>query len=113
MAGSFQWDSLQHCWEWPGNVTIVYGWPRNPKCDGLVEQGNHMVGQLLGVQLHDYNELHDCNGKGDYAPGLNGFPAFNVSYDSQGQFPVYHSIIHRVENCKCVCMFIIFSFTSH
>ena len=27
--------------EWPGDVVIVNGRPRNPKCQGLVEQGNH------------------------------------------------------------------------
>ena len=32
--------------EWPGEVTIVNGRPRNPKCQGLVEQGNHMVEKL-------------------------------------------------------------------
>ncbi len=26
--------------DWPGEVTIVNGRPRNPKCQGLVEQGN-------------------------------------------------------------------------
>ena len=25
--------------EWPGQVTIVNGRPRNPKCQGLIEQG--------------------------------------------------------------------------
>ena len=25
--------------EWPGEVTIVNGRPRNPKCQGLIEQG--------------------------------------------------------------------------
>ena len=29
--------------EWPGEVVIVNGRPRNPKCQGLVEQGNFMV----------------------------------------------------------------------
>ena len=28
------------CKEWSGEVTIVYGGPRNPKCHGLFEQGN-------------------------------------------------------------------------
>ena len=27
---------------WPGHVTIVNGRPRNPKCQGLIEQGNHI-----------------------------------------------------------------------
>ena len=41
--------------EWPGEVIIVNGRPRNPKCQGLVEQGNHMVEKLLGVRLHAYD----------------------------------------------------------
>ncbi len=36
--------------QWPGEVTIVNGRPRNPKCQGLVEQGN---GKLLGVRLYE------------------------------------------------------------
>ena len=40
--------------EWPGQITIVNGRPRNPKCQGLVEQGNHMVEKLLGVRLHEH-----------------------------------------------------------
>ena len=39
--------------EWPGEVVIVNGRPRNPKCQGLVEQGNGMV-ELLGARLHEY-----------------------------------------------------------
>ena len=40
--------------EWPGQITVVNGRPRNPKCQGLVEQGNHMVKKLLGAHLHEY-----------------------------------------------------------
>ena len=40
--------------EWPGDVVIVNGRPRNPKCQGLVEQGNHMVEKLLGARLYEY-----------------------------------------------------------
>ena len=40
--------------EWPGQTTIVNGRPRNPKCQGFVEQGNHMVENLLGARLHEY-----------------------------------------------------------
>ena len=40
--------------EWPGQITIVNGRPRNPKCQGLVEQGNHQVEKLLGARLHEY-----------------------------------------------------------
>ena len=47
--------------EWPGEVTIFNDHPRNPKCQGLVEQGNHMVRKLLGVQIYEYDE-------GDYPP---------------------------------------------
>ena len=39
------------CKEWPGEVTIVNGHPRNPKCQGLVEQGNGTVEKMLGVRL--------------------------------------------------------------
>ena len=40
--------------EWPGEVVIVNGRPRNPKCQGLVEQGNSMVEKLLGARLHEW-----------------------------------------------------------
>ena len=39
--------------EWPGDVVIVNGRPRNPKCQGLVKQGNHMVEKLLGARLYE------------------------------------------------------------
>ena len=39
------------CKEWPGEVTIVNGRPRNPNCQGLVEQGNGTVEKMLGVRL--------------------------------------------------------------
>ena len=32
---------------------FVNGRPRNPKSQGLVEQGNHMVEKLLGARLHE------------------------------------------------------------
>ena len=38
--------------EWPGEVMIVNGRPRNPKCQGLIEQGNGMVEKLLGCRLY-------------------------------------------------------------
>ena len=34
----------------------VNGRPRNPKCQGLIEQGNFMVEKLLGVRLHEHNK---------------------------------------------------------
>ena len=40
--------------ECPGQITIANGRPSNPKCQGLVEQGNHMVEKLLGACLHEY-----------------------------------------------------------
>ena len=40
--------------DWPGEVVIVNGRPRNPKCQGLVEQGNFMVEKLLGSRLNEY-----------------------------------------------------------
>ena len=39
--------------DWPGEVVIINGRPRNPKCQGLIEQGNHMVEKQLGVRLHE------------------------------------------------------------
>ena len=30
--------------EWPGEAIIVSGRPRNPKCQGLIEQGNRAHG---------------------------------------------------------------------
>ena len=38
--------------EWPGEVMVVNGRPRNPKCLGLIEQGNGMVEKLLGCHLY-------------------------------------------------------------
>ena len=38
--------------EWPGEVMIVNGRPSNPKCQGLIEQGNGMVEKLLGCHLY-------------------------------------------------------------
>ena len=46
--------------EWPGAVMIVNRQPRNPKCQGLIEQGNGMVERLLGCRLYAY--------KGDSQP---------------------------------------------
>ena len=37
--------------EWPGEV--INGRPRNPKCQGLVEQGNGTVEKMIGVLIHD------------------------------------------------------------
>ena len=42
--------------EWPGDVVIVNGRPRNPQCQGLVEQGNSMVEKLLGARLFENKE---------------------------------------------------------
>ena len=41
---------------WQGHVTIVNGKPHNPKCHGLVEQGNHTAEKLLGARFHDVSE---------------------------------------------------------
>ena len=38
--------------EWPGEVMVVKGRPRKPKCQGLIEQGNGMVEKLLGFRLY-------------------------------------------------------------
>ena len=40
--------------EWPGDVVIVNARPRNPKCQGLVKQGDHMVEKLLGAHSYEY-----------------------------------------------------------
>ena len=53
--------------QWPGKVTIVNGRPRNPKCQGLVEQGNHTVEKLLGVRFHEYES-------DDYPPWTEWLP---------------------------------------
>ena len=53
--------------EWPGEVTIVNGRPRNPKCQGLIEQGNGMVEKLLGVCLYEADES-------DYPPWSEWLP---------------------------------------
>ena len=45
--------------EWPGEATIVNGRPVNPKYQGLIKQGNHMVKKLLGVRLNEYNGCDD------------------------------------------------------
>ena len=42
--------------EWPGEVVIVNGRPRNPQCQGLVEQGSSMVEKLLGARLFEHKE---------------------------------------------------------
>ena len=42
--------------EWPGEVTIVNGRPRNPRCQGMIEQGNSVVEKLLGVRLLEATE---------------------------------------------------------
>ena len=47
--------------EWPGKVVIVNGRPRNPKCQGLIEQGNSMVEKLLGARLHEYSDENQPN----------------------------------------------------
>ena len=39
--------------DWPGEVTIVNGRPRNPKCQGLVEQGNSVVEKLIGARFQE------------------------------------------------------------
>ena len=41
--------------DWRGEVTIVNGRPRNPKCQGMVEQGNSMVEKLLGIRILEEN----------------------------------------------------------
>ena len=39
--------------DWPGSVMIINERPRNPRCQGLVEQGNSTVEKLLGIRLHE------------------------------------------------------------
>lgn len=52
---------------WPGNVVIVNGRPRNPNCQGLVEQGNLSVEKLFGARLHEYQGS-------DYPPWTEWLP---------------------------------------
>ena len=72
--------------EWPGEVIIINGRPRNPKCQGLVEQGNHMVEKLLGVRLHEYDG-------GDYPPWSEWLSVIQCKY--------YH-IYQR--GCTCISL---------
>ena len=44
--------------DWPGETTIINGRPRNPRCQGLVEQGNATLEKLLGARILEY-EGHD------------------------------------------------------
>ena len=39
--------------EWPCETTIVNGRPRNPKCQGLIEQGNGLVEKMIGASLQE------------------------------------------------------------
>ena len=48
-------DLVKH---WPGKVTIVSGGPRNPKCQGFVEQGNYTVEKLLMARFHEHEGDH-------------------------------------------------------
>ena len=41
--------------DWPGEVVVINGHTCNPKFQGLIEQGNHMVEKQLGVRLHENN----------------------------------------------------------
>ena len=58
---------------WPGQVTIINGRPRNPRCQGLVEQGNHTVEKLLGARLHD----SDC---GDFPSWTEWLPLIQCKF---------------------------------
>ena len=58
--------------EWPGEVTIVNGKPHNPKCPGLVEQGNGTVEKMIGVRLHDNDT--------DYPPWSEWLPVIQCKY---------------------------------
>ena len=60
--------------EWPGEVTIVNGRPRNPRCQGLVEQGNGTVEKLLGVRL-----LEDGDDS-DYPPWSEWLPFIQCKF---------------------------------
>ena len=46
---------------WPGKVTIVNGRPRNPKCQGLMEQGNHSVEKLMSTMMTTHLGLSGCH----------------------------------------------------
>ena len=47
--------------------TVVNGRPRNPRCQGLIEQGNSMVEKLLGVRLYEH-EGDDCPPWSEWLP---------------------------------------------
>lgn len=74
--------------EWPGEVTIVIGRPRNPKCQGLIEQGNGMVERLLGIRLleaiKDDSRLDTVSNGDDLAP--------------------LYSVLVYMQNCTCPLM---------
>ena len=61
--------------EWPGETIIVNGRPRNPKCQGLIEQGNSSVEKMIGALFQE-------DSTDDFLFGLNGFLLSNVSHYS-------------------------------
>ena len=71
------------CKEWPGEVTIVNGRPRIPKCQGLVEQGNgteqwRKCWVFVSLNLTQILLL-----------GQNGSPLFSVSCSARMLFKFY------------------------
>ena len=60
--------------QWPGTVTIVNGRPRNPRCQGLVEQGNISVEKLLGARLNEYQQ------DDDHPPWANWLPFIQCEF---------------------------------
>lgn len=59
--------------QWPGNTTTVNGRPQNPKCQGLVEQGNHTVQKLLGARFNEHQGE-------DYPPWTEWVPFIRCKY---------------------------------
>ncbi len=60
--------------DWPGETTIVNGQPRNPKCQGLVEQGNSTVEKLLSIRLLE-------EGRNDYPTWSEWLPFIQCKYN--------------------------------
>ena len=60
---------------WPGQVTIVNGRPRNPRCQGLVEQGNGTVEKMIGARLYEHEN-------DDYPPWSEWLPQIQCEFTS-------------------------------
>ena len=82
--------------QWPGNTTIVNGRPRNSKCQGLVEQGNHTVEKLLGAHFNEHQD-------DDYPPWTEWLPFIQCKY-SQIDCDTCVQNVHEQHTCTCTCI---------